>query len=75
LVAVDADDHALSSLDLFLELEAGVGDLALRVVLLDRVDHAAELVDAAEVVVGAVSDTPAVCVWKRINSERSSLAP
>ena len=23
----------------------------------------------------AVSDTPAVCVWKRMSSERSSLAP
>ena len=38
--------------DLGLQLERGVGDLALRVVALDRLDHAAELVDLGEVLVG-----------------------
>jgi hypothetical protein len=51
-VAVDADDDALAVVDLGLQLEGGVGDLALRIALLHGVDHAAELVDPAEVVVG-----------------------
>ena len=49
---VDADDDAVAAVDAALQLVAGVRDLALREVLLDRLDHAAELVDAAEVVVG-----------------------
>ena len=51
LVAVDADDDALAALDLGLVAEARLGDLALLEVLLDRGDHAAELVDPLEVVV------------------------
>src|SRR5439155_610833 len=51
LVAVDADDHALAALDLGLVAEARLGDLALLEVLLDRGDHAAELLDPLEVVV------------------------
>ncbi len=51
-VAVDADDDALAGLDLGLVAEGGVGDLALHEVLLDRGDHAAELVDPVEVLVG-----------------------
>src|SRR5439155_14793584 len=51
LVAVDADDHALAALDLGLVAEARLGDLALLEVLLDRRDHAAELLDPLEVVV------------------------
>src|SRR4029079_8459445 len=50
-VAVDADDDAVAGLDLVLELEARVGDLALREPALERLDHAAELLDPAEVVV------------------------
>src|SRR3954470_762275 len=45
-VAVDADHDPPAGVDLALELVAGIGDLALREVLLDRLDHAAELVDA-----------------------------
>ena len=52
-VGVDADDPAAAGVDLALQLEARVGDLALGEVLLDRLDHAAELVDAREVRVGA----------------------
>src|SRR5919108_611393 len=52
LVAVHAHDHALAALDLLLEPEARLGDLALRVALLDRLDHAAELVDLAELGIG-----------------------
>src|SRR3954447_799021 len=54
LVAVGVHAHhpAPAGVDLGLQLEARVGDLALREVLLDRVDHAAELVDAREVRVG-----------------------
>ena len=48
---VDADDDPLSVVDLGLQLEGGVRDLALGIALLHRVDHAAELVDPAEVVV------------------------
>jgi hypothetical protein len=51
-VLVDADDDALARVDLGLQLEGGVGDLALGVVLLDRGHHAAQLVDLGEVVVG-----------------------
>src|SRR5215212_11123248 len=38
---VDADDLAAPLVDLLLEAEARLGDLALRVVALDRLDHAA----------------------------------
>src|SRR3954454_18261909 len=48
-VGVDADHPAPAGVDLGLELEARVGDLPLGEVLLDRFDHAAELVDAREV--------------------------
>ena len=48
-VAVDADDDAPPGVDPPLQLERGVGDLALREVVLDRLDHPAELVDAGEV--------------------------
>src|SRR4029453_11440548 len=51
LVAVHAHDHALAALDLVLEAEGRLGDLALEEVLLDRRDDAAELADAPEVVV------------------------
>ena len=51
-VLVDADDDAPARVDLGLQLVGGVGDLALGVVLLDRRDHPAELVDLGEVVVG-----------------------
>ena len=51
LVAVDADDDPLAALDLGLVAEARLGDLALLEVLLDRRDHAAELLDPLEVVV------------------------
>ena len=51
-VAVDADDDLIVIVDLLLQLERRVGDLALRVVALDRLDHAAELVDLGEVGVG-----------------------
>src|SRR5215211_512200 len=52
LVAVHAHDHALPTLDLLLEPEARLGDLALRVALLDRLDHPAELVDLLELGIG-----------------------
>src|SRR5215471_16690379 len=51
LVAVHSDDDPLAALDLGLVAEARLGDLALHEVLLDRRDHAAELVDPLEVVV------------------------
>ena len=51
-VLVYADDDPLAALDLLLQPEAGVGDLALRVVLLDRRDHPAELVDLREIGIG-----------------------
>ena len=51
-VLVDADDDAPARVDLVLQLEGGVGDLALGEVLLDRGDHPAQLVDLGEVVVG-----------------------
>jgi hypothetical protein len=47
-VAVDADDDPLAAVDLALELVRRVGDLALREAALDRLDHAAELVDLAK---------------------------
>ena len=42
LVAVHADDDALAALQLVLEAEGRLGDLALEEVLLDRGDHAAQ---------------------------------
>ena len=51
-VPVDADDDPPSGVDLALQLVGRVGDLALGEVLLDRLDHPAELVDAREVRVG-----------------------
>src|SRR5919106_2374864 len=51
-VAVDADHDPLTAVDLALEVVGRVGDLALRETALDRLHHAAELVDAPEVVVG-----------------------
>ncbi len=50
-VVVDADDLALARLDLLLECEGGVCDLALRKACLDCGDHPAQLVDLVEVVV------------------------
>ena len=52
-VVVDADHDPLAAVDLALELVGRVGDLALREAALDRLDHAAELVDLAEVLVRA----------------------
>ena len=52
LEVVDADDDPLSRIDLDLVAERGVGDLALREAALDRRDHAPELVDPGEVLVG-----------------------
>ena len=49
---VDADDDAAPGVDLLLKAVGGVGDLALRVGLLDRGDHPAELIDPREVLVG-----------------------
>src|SRR5206468_5160554 len=51
LVVVDGDDDALLGLDLGLVAERRFRDLALEEVVADRGDHAAELVDPAEVVV------------------------
>src|SRR5688500_7661894 len=48
LVAVDADDDPLAAFDLLLVPERRVRDLSLREVLLDRLDHPAELVDPVE---------------------------
>ena len=48
LVAVDADDRALARLDLLLPLEGGLLDLVLHEAPLDRLDRAAELVDALD---------------------------
>ena len=45
-VAVDTDDHALAALDLLLPFERGLLDLVLHEASLDRLDRAAELVDA-----------------------------
>src|SRR3954449_11556563 len=47
-VAVHADHDLSAVVDALLQLERGVGDLALRVVALDRLHHAAERVDLAE---------------------------
>src|SRR5439155_25229364 len=52
LIAVDADDHSLLRFDLRLVAERRLGDLALLEVVLDRRDHAAELLDPVEVLVG-----------------------
>src|SRR5579884_3084957 len=49
LERVDADDHALARLDRALVAVRRVGDLALRVAGLDRLDHPAELRDVREV--------------------------
>ena len=68
LEAVDADHDAVARVDLGLQLVAGVGDLALREVLLDRFDHAAELVDPAEVVVGELLET----VGQRLDEVRAA---
>ncbi len=51
LVTIDADDHALSGLDLALVAERRLGDLALEEVLLDGRDDSAELADPVEVLV------------------------
>jgi hypothetical protein len=51
-VVVDADDDPLAAVDLALQRIRRVGDLTLREPRLDRLDHAAELVDLAEVLVG-----------------------
>ena len=48
-VAVDPDDPPLAGVELALEAVGGVGDLALRVALGDRLDHAAAAVDLVEV--------------------------
>ena len=51
-----------------LQLERGVGDLALRVVLLDRLDHPAELVDPLEVLVRRALDL----VGQRLDEVRAA---
>src|SRR5262249_23119131 len=53
---VDADHDPLAAVELALVGEGGVGDLALGEVGADRLDHAAELVDAGEVVIGGGLD-------------------
>jgi len=50
------DDQPLLPLDLELELVGGVLDLALRVALLDRAHHAAELSDSGEVLLRVALD-------------------
>src|SRR4051794_36243041 len=67
-VGVDADDPAPAGVDLGLQLEARVGDLALREVLLDRVDHAAELVDPGEVLIRL----PLELVGQRLDEVRAA---
>ena len=52
-VAVDSHHDALAGVDFALVGEGGLGDLALGVVVLDRFDHAAELIDLSEVLVAA----------------------
>src|SRR5438105_722441 len=52
-IAVDTHHDALARVDLALQREGGVGDLALGVVALDGRHHAPELVDLAEVLVAA----------------------
>ena len=48
-IGVDADDPALALVDLALEAVGRLGDLALRVALDDRGDHAAPPVDLVDV--------------------------
>ncbi len=54
-VLVDADDHALVLIDLQLIAVAGVGDLLLEEARFQRRDHAADLVNPAEIVVNRAS--------------------
>src|SRR5215207_8959252 len=49
---VDADHDPSARVVLLLERVGGVGDLALREAALDRLDHPAQLIDLAEVVIG-----------------------
>ena len=51
-VSVDPDHDPPALVHLLLVPERRVRDLALRIVLLDRLDHPSELVDLAEVLVG-----------------------
>src|SRR6185369_2378328 len=51
-VAVDADGDVLVFVDRLLECVCGVGDLGLRIADLDRAHDAAEIVDAADVLLG-----------------------
>src|SRR3712207_1935781 len=67
-VGVDADDLALAGVELPLQLPRRVGDLALWEVQLHRLDHPAELVDAAEVVVRALLQT----VRQRLDEVRAA---
>ena len=48
-IVVYPDDDPLPGVDRSLKGECGIGDLALRVAALDRLDHATELVDLREV--------------------------
>ena len=57
-VGVHAHDVPDAIIDLALVAVGGVGDLALEEALLDGGQHAAQLVDAAEVVVGLGFDAP-----------------
>src|SRR6185503_20499258 len=53
-VCIDADDELLLGLHLLLEAERGLGDLALRVAPLDRLDHPAEALDLTQVALEAL---------------------
>src|SRR5947209_4778565 len=53
-VVVDSDDDLVLSLDRLLKPVAAFGDFLLRIAALDRLDHAAHLVDDIEVAEGAV---------------------
>ncbi len=59
LKRVDAHDDLVTTLDRLLILVAGVGDFALRKARFDGRDHAAHLVDAADVVTRGALQYPA----------------
>src|SRR5206468_12776078 len=58
LEGVDADDEFAPRIDLALVGEGGLGDFAPEKALLDAGDHAADLLDALEVVTGLLLHLP-----------------
>src|SRR5256885_10747692 len=76
-VLVDPDDHLLAFLDLLLEVEGGLGDLALRIAALDGFDHPAHPLDLSQVSLESLLHATRQCLevvaaGERVNGVRDA---